>query len=158
MLILDEPTSGLDPNQIIEIREVIKQLGQSKTILFSSHILQEVEAICDRVIIINKGRLVADDKLSTLQQGNKDKHIVLVQFQEPIETAMLETLNEVESVEKLQNSNFKIQTSNPELVRRQLLQLSLQHNLNIISLQSENQRLEDVFRVLTSAKTDGAVD
>ena len=68
VLILDEPTTGLDPNQIIEIREVIKQLGTNKTVLFSSHILQEVEAICDRVIIINKGKLVADDTLSNLQK------------------------------------------------------------------------------------------
>src|SRR5882757_7504563 len=76
VLILDEPTSGLDPNQIIEIREVIKQQGKDKTVLFSSHILQEVEAICDRVIIIHKGQLVANDKLSNLQQRNKDKHAV----------------------------------------------------------------------------------
>ena len=82
VLILDEPTSGLDPNQIIEIREVIKNLGKKKTVLFSSHILQEVEAICDRVIIINKGELVADDKLSTLQQGNTNNDIVVVQFKE----------------------------------------------------------------------------
>jgi ABC-2 type transport system ATP-binding protein len=79
---LDEPTTGLDPNQIIEIREVIRSLGQQKTILFSSHILQEVEAICDRVIIINKGQLVADDTLSKLQQMNKESHVVLVQFKE----------------------------------------------------------------------------
>ena len=77
VLILDEPTSGLDPNQIIEIREVIKQQGADKTVLFSSHILQEVEAICDRVIIINKGELVADDKLSNLQKGNNENHSVV---------------------------------------------------------------------------------
>src|ERR1043166_6028484 len=80
VLILDEPTSGLDPNQIIEIREVIKQQGKNKTVLFSSHILQEIEAICDRVIIINKGQLVADDKLSNLHQGNRNIHVVMVQL------------------------------------------------------------------------------
>src|SRR5258707_10139927 len=85
VLILDEPTSGLDPNQIIEIREVIKALGRDKTVLFSSHILQEVEAICDRVIIIHKGQLVGDDKLSVLQKGNKDNHKVVVQFKEAID-------------------------------------------------------------------------
>jgi ABC-2 type transport system ATP-binding protein len=155
VLILDEPTSGLDPNQIIEIREVIRQQGKNKTVLFSSHILQEVEAICDRVIIIHKGQLVADDKLSNLQQGNKDKHIVIVQFKERVDKGLLEKLNDVSMVEEPQTSNFKsdsyrIQTSNPEIVRKQILEMSLQHNLNIVSLQSENQSLEEVFRTLTN--------
>lgn len=150
VLILDEPTSGLDPNQIIEIREVIKNLGQNKTVLFSSHILQEVEAICDRVIIINKGVLVADDNLVTLQQGNKNNHIILVEFKEPFEIALLQGLNEVENVEQSQPHHFKLQTSNPEIVRKQLFELALQHNLNIVSLQSENRSLEDIFRNLTA--------
>jgi len=150
VLILDEPTSGLDPNQIIEIREVIKNLGQNKTVLFSSHILQEVEAICNRVIIINKGVLVADDNLVTLQKGNKNNHIILVEFKEPIEIALLQGLNEVGNVEQSQPHHFKLQTSNPELVRKQLFELALQHNLNIVSLQSENRSLEDIFRNLTA--------
>ena len=151
VLILDEPTSGLDPNQIIEIRELIKKNGQNKTVLFSSHILQEVEAICDRVIIIHKGQVVADDKVSMLQSGNKNKHAVLVQFKEPVETALLEQLKEVESVEKTQ-ATFRLQTKAPELVSRQLLQLAVEHGLNITSLQSESQSLEDVFRELTSVR------
>ena len=149
VLILDEPTSGLDPNQIIEIREVIKQQGKNKTVLFSSHILQEVEAICDRVIIIHKGELVADDKLSNLQQRNKDKHVVIVQFKEAIGKDLLEKLNDVTQVDEPQTSNFKLQTSNPEVVRKQIFELALQHNLNIVSLQSESQSLEEVFRSLT---------
>jgi ABC-2 type transport system ATP-binding protein len=154
VLILDEPTSGLDPNQIVEIREVIRQQGKDKTVLFSSHILQEVEAICDRVIIINKGEIVADDKLSTLQKGNRDKHIVIVNFKEPVERALLDRITDVDSVEQLQPANFKsdgyrIQTSNPESVRKQILEISLRNNLNIVSLQSENQSLEEVFRSLT---------
>jgi len=154
VLILDEPTSGLDPNQIIEIRDVIKKQGQHKTVLFSSHILQEVEAICDRVIIINKGELVADDKLSSLQQGNRNNHTVLVQFKESIDRSLLENLIDVSDIMELQTSNpivtgYKLQTSNPESVRKQILQLALQHNLNIVSLQSESQSLEDVFRTLT---------
>jgi ABC-2 type transport system ATP-binding protein len=152
VLILDEPTSGLDPNQIVEIREVIKQQGKNKTVLFSTHILQEVEAICDRVIIINRGRIVADDKLSNLQKGNKDKHAVIVQFKEAVDKALLEKLNEVSVVEEFKPSNFKLQTSNPESVRKQILELSLQHNLNIVSLQSESQSLEEVFRSLTGEK------
>jgi ABC-2 type transport system ATP-binding protein len=150
VLILDEPTSGLDPNQIIEIREVIKQQGKNKTVLFSSHILQEVEAICDRVIIINKGELVADDKLSTLQQGNKDSHVVVVQFKEAVDKKWLEQLNNVNRVDEPQASQFKIQTADPETVRKQIFEMALQHNLNIVSLQSEGQSLEDVFRSLTN--------
>jgi len=149
VLILDEPTSGLDPNQIIEIREVIKQQGQDKTVLFSSHILQEVEAICDRVIIINKGELVADDKLSNLQRGHKDKHVVAVQFREAIDISLLDNLHTVTKVEEHPSSMYKLQTTNPDSVRKQILELSLQHNLNIVSLQSESFRLEDVFRSLT---------
>jgi ABC-2 type transport system ATP-binding protein len=149
VLILDEPTSGLDPNQIIEIRDVIKNLGQNKTVLFSSHILQEVEAICDRVIIINKGKLVADDKLSNLQNANKNNHIILVGFKETVNASLLESLKEIISVEQLQPTNWKLETANPEFVRKQLMELVLQHNLNIVSLQSDNQSLEDVFRSLT---------
>jgi ABC-2 type transport system ATP-binding protein len=152
VLILDEPTSGLDPNQIIEIRDVIKRQGKDKTVLFSSHILQEVEAMCDRVIIINKGQLVADDKLSNLQKGNKNMHVVIVQFKEPVDKSLLENLPNVSSVTEEQTSNFKLQTSNPELIRKHILELALRNNLNIVSLQSENYSLEDVFRKLTNKK------
>jgi ABC-2 type transport system ATP-binding protein len=150
VLILDEPTTGLDPNQIIEIREVIKKQGLNKTVLFSSHILQEVEAICDRVIIINKGQLVADDKLSNLQKGNKDNHVVVVQFKEALDKKILERLNEVSKVEELQTSTFKLHTNNSEIVRKQILEIALQQNLNIISLQSESHSLENIFKTLTN--------
>jgi len=149
VLILDEPTSGLDPNQIIEIREVIKQQGQNKTVLFSSHILQEVEAICDRVIIINKGILVADDKLSNLQKRNKDFHVVIVQFKEPVDKTLLEQMKDVTAVEQSSTYGFKLSTLNPEVVRKQILELALQHNLSIVSLQSEEYSLEEVFKNLT---------
>jgi len=149
VLILDEPTSGLDPNQIVEIREVIRRQGKNKTVLFSSHILQEVEAICDKVIIINKGEIVADDKLSNLQKGKRDTHVVVVNFKEPVDKSLLETIKDADSVEQLRTTNFKLETSNPESVRKQILEISLQNNLNIVSLQSENQSLEEVFRSLT---------
>jgi len=149
VLILDEPTSGLDPNQIIEIREVIKKQGRDKTVLFSSHILQEVEAICDRVIIINKGEIVADDKLSSLKKGNEGVHTVIIHFNESIDKHLLEKITSVSKIDSLSSSNFKIHTPNPESVKKQILELSLQHNLNIVSLQSESQSLEDIFRSLT---------
>ena len=155
VLILDEPTSGLDPNQIIEIREVIRKQGQDKTVLFSSHILQEVEAMCDRVIIINKGEIVANDQLSNLKKGNEANHAVIVQFKEPVDKHLLENINDVSSIEQLTSFNLKLKTSNPETVRKQILELSLQHNLNIVSLQSESQSLEDVFRSLTQSPATG---
>ena len=151
VLILDEPTSGLDPNQIIEIREVIKQQGKNKTVLFSTHILQEVEALCDRVIIINKGEIVADDTLSNLQRGQTGKLVVKVKFQEAVDRNLLQQLNDVAAVEEVQPSTFNLETSNPETVRKQILELSLRNNLNIVSLQSENQSLEEVFHSLTQA-------
>jgi ABC-2 type transport system ATP-binding protein len=150
ILILDEPTSGLDPNQIVEIREVIKQQGENKTVLFSSHILQEVEAMCDRVIIIHKGEIVADDKLTNLRKGKKDRHIVIIEFKEQVNKSLLEKISDVEIVEQLKTTNYKLQTSNPESVRKQILELSLQHNLNIVSLQSETHSLEDIFKALTN--------
>jgi ABC-2 type transport system ATP-binding protein len=150
VLVLDEPTSGLDPNQIVEIREVIKKLGQDKTVLFSSHILQEVQAICDRVIIINKGIIVADDQLSNLQKGSSNEQYVLVQFKENIEEIMITELEDVLSSIRSESGSWKLKTSRPENVRKQLLELSLRHNLNIISLQNESDSLEHIFRSLTN--------
>src|SRR5690606_13602580 len=141
VLILDEPTSGLDPNQIVEIREVIRKQGKDKTVLFSSHILQEVEAICDRVIIIKKGKLVADDKLSNLRTAaGANKNFVLVEFTHPVDLAIIETIQEGKPVQ-IEPNRYRIETNSPDLVRKQILQLALQHNLNIVSLQSENQSL-----------------
>lgn len=148
VLILDEPTTGLDPNQIVEIRQLIKDLGKNKTVLFSSHILQEVESICDRVIIINKGNIVADDTLINLQSANKTAHIVIVQFGKNIDISLLKNLVGVENVEEISNQ-YHIQTSDPEKVKKLLLEFSLQNNIDIISLQSKSKSLEEVFRNLT---------
>lgn len=149
VLILDEPTSGLDPNQIIEIRNVIKEQGRDKLVLFSSHILQEVEAICDRVIIINKGRIVADDTLQNLQQRSTTT-VVRVSFKEPLEAEWLARLPEVKSVDKIDTHTWHLETDNPEAVRKAVLNLSVEHNLNIQSLQTHSESLEDIFRALTT--------
>jgi ABC-2 type transport system ATP-binding protein len=149
VLILDEPTSGLDPNQIIEIRDVIRKLGKDKTILFSSHILQEVEALCDRVIIINKGRLVADSPLSQLRAQNAGTNTIRVVFRETPETATLEQLAHVNAVTRMPDGHCELQTTAPDEVKKQLMELALQNNWNIVSLQSENRSLEDIFRQLT---------
>jgi ABC-2 type transport system ATP-binding protein len=150
VLILDEPTSGLDPNQIVEIREVIKRLGQNKTVLFSSHIMQEVEAICDRVIIINKGNIVADDKLQNLQKTSSDLQYVKVEFKENVNIDALRQLTGVLEVKNLQSSIFNLQCTNAESLKKELLQFSIANNLNIVSLQSETQNLEAIFKSLTT--------
>ena len=117
VLILDEPTTGLDPNQIIEIREVIRRLGKDKTVLFSSHILQEVEALCDRVIIINKGQLVADDSISRLQSGKKG-HFIKVSFQALTDRRLLDNLMGADSKESADGLTWLISTSNPDAIKK----------------------------------------
>lgn len=150
VLILDEPTSGLDPNQIIEIREVIRRLGKDKTVLFSSHILQEVEALCERVIIINRGNIVADDKLVNLQKSHASQHQVAVEFKENIAAAELQSLSNVTGVRELSPKNYQLTVTDADATRKQILQLALEKNLNIVSLQSGEQSLENVFRELTN--------
>lgn len=150
VLILDEPTTGLDPNQIIEIREVIKSLGQDKTVLFSSHILQEVEAICDRVIIINRGQMVANDKLSNLRKQSQKSNLLKVTFEQPLEAELVRQLSSVQSVNKISANEWELACSDVGEARRQLMELALQQNLNIVSLQAGGQSLEDVFRQLTN--------
>ncbi len=151
VLILDEPTSGLDPNQIMEIRSVIRELAQTKTILFSSHIMQEVESLCDRVIIINKGNIVADDSLALLKRLNDDKTmVVLVEFSEDVNADSLKLMEHADAVEKTGASSFSIRTKEGESIRRQLLQLSVNNQWNILSLQTREQNLENVFKELTT--------
>ncbi|MEO6253710.1 MAG: gliding motility-associated ABC transporter ATP-binding subunit GldA [Ferruginibacter sp.] len=147
VLILDEPTSGLDPNQIVEIRDVIKKLGEHKTVLFSSHILQEVQAICDRVIIINKGKIVADDELSNLV--NK-KHFNELRL-EIKEVVQEDVFDGIQNIKQLNTNTWLFKTDDADALKRRLMEISLKKNLNIISLQSESVgSLEDIFRTLTT--------
>ena len=149
VLILDEPTSGLDPNQIVEIRAVIKKLGENKTVLFSSHILQEVQAICDRVIIINKGKIVADDLLDNLL-GKKHFNELRLEIKEEMNKEIFE---EIENIEQLNANTWLFKTDNADALKRKLIEITLKENLNIVSLQSETVgSLEDIFRTLTSAE------
>jgi ABC-2 type transport system ATP-binding protein len=149
VLILDEPTSGLDPNQIIEIRDVIKKQGQNKTVLFSSHILQEVEAICDRVIIINKGQLVADDKLAHLRKNSNARTKVILELKEIVDEEVMLSVFGTEAT-RIHPTTWKFDTDDSERIKKQILELTLKNNLNIVSLQSETTNLEDVFRNLTA--------
>ena len=150
VLILDEPTSGLDPNQIIEIREVIRQLGEDKTILFSSHILQEVEAICDRVLILNLGRLVADNRLQQLQASGNDEHVVEVHIKEAVPTADWNEIPGIIRVIMAGSGKYQLHTHQPEAVSKALLQWTVAKGYTLISFKTEQVSLEDVFRNLTT--------
>ena len=150
VLVLDEPTSGLDPNQIVEIREVIKELGKEKTVLFSSHIMQEVQAICDRVIIINKGGIVADDALGKLQKSKSNA--LVVSFAESLQPSLFKELTGIDAVNKITETQWQLAGADVSTIRKQVMQLALDKNLNIISMQEGGGTLEDIFRELTIKK------
>ncbi len=148
VLILDEPTTGLDPNQILEIRSLIRQLGKEKTILFSSHILQEVEAICDHVVIIHKGNIVANESMGAIQSLQDQQHIT-VQFSGPVTSEALMTLPGIQEVESNKQGGWILKTAGSVDLSKELMSFALQHNLNIVSLQAQTRQLEDVFKELT---------
>ena len=148
VLILDEPTSGLDPNQVVEIRELIHSLGKEKTVMLSTHIMQEVEAICNRVIIINKGELVADDRLEHLRSAGQNLHIVRIQFAAEVPQSTLAELGEAVRITSLSTHTWKLESEDPSL-RQRVSQLALRHNLEVLELVSEQNSLESIFQKLT---------
>jgi len=148
VLILDEPTTGLDPNQLVEIRLLIKKLGQTKTVFLSTHIMQEVEAICDRVIIINKGEVVADKYLSAL---NKDQdQIVVVEFDFRVEDEFLKRMPHVIKVINTHNFTYEITFDNKKDMRSHVFDFAHDNNLKILQLNQKNTNLESLFRELTA--------
>lgn len=148
VLILDEPTSGLDPNQVVEIRDLIRQLGKESTVMLSTHIMQEVEAICDRVIIIDKGNIVADDKLANVRNQAGDKFLVRVQFGESVDRERLLAIQGCEAAEDLGRNTWRL-TGNHEGFRQAVSQFALASNLEVTELVSEKNSLEETFRKLT---------
>lgn len=148
VLILDEPTSGLDPNQVVEIRELIHSLGKEKTVMLSTHIMQEVEAICNRVIIINKGELVADDRIENLRSKELNKHAVRIQFATQVPLTVLEELGSDVHITMLQAQQWRLESNDPGL-RQRASQLALRHNLEVLELVSEQNSLESIFQKLT---------
>lgn len=151
VLILDEPTSGLDPNQIIEIRNLIAQIGKNKTVLLSTHIMQEVEAICNRVIIINKGKIVADNKKEALQQelSDKNKQIIFVEFDKGITVEDLQSIKGVRKVKPIRKMQYLIEAYADEDIRPQLFQLAVKKQVTVLSMQKKEKSLEEVFHELT---------
>ena len=150
VLILDEPTTGLDPNQLIEIRSLIKNLGQSKTVLLSTHIMQEVEAICDRVIIINKGKIVLDKKLIDLKKNARQ--IVAVEFDSSVEEIALMQIENVEKVENTSGFVYQVSFNSEKDMRSRVFDFAHDNGLKILQLQEKNTTLEKLFIELTSEK------
>ncbi len=153
VLILDEPTSGLDPNQLAEVRALIRNMGKEKgkTVILSSHIMQEVQAVCDRIFIINKGKAVANDSAESLRQRATGRHVLTVAFTENINEQALKTVAQAEELEQVGMGQYRIITSSTEDVRPAIFNFAVEQQHTLITLHQETSSLEDVFRELTTS-------
>ena len=148
VLILDEPTTGLDPNQLVEIRELIKELGKDKTVLLSTHIMQEVEAVCDRVIIINKGGLVIDKPITELKTSNEQ--VIKVTFDYKLEEQFIQRLPNLVHYKNTVENNWILTFETKEDMRPVIFDFAQENGLKILGLNTENKNLESLFRELTN--------
>ena len=148
VLILDEPTTGLDPNQLIEVRALIQQLGKDKTVLFSTHIMQEVEAVCDRVIIINKGKIVRDSKLVELQ--DKQHQNINIVFDTKVTSSKINQLKNLISSKNIENNIWQLRFTNDEDMRPKLFDFAKENKVKILELTAQNKNLETLFREFTN--------
>jgi ABC-2 type transport system ATP-binding protein len=152
VLILDEPTTGLDPNQIVEIRNLISGLSEEKTVLLSTHILQEVEAICDRVLIINQGSIVADDTSQQIKStGKDDLQIIYLEFNSMVDRNILEQLPVIKEIHQINEKEFLVAGSKDSDLREQVFNLAAQNGLTLLTIQKKEESLEEAFRKLTSS-------
>lgn len=149
VLILDEPTSGLDPNQIVEIRQLIRDLGREKTVILSTHILGEVEAVCDRAIIINKGGLVADASIDMLKQQFTGQSVVTVEFAEAVDQNLLSKIKHVQQVVSIGKNRWELRASNQQDIRAAVFAFAVAHHFTLLELRKEAFSVEDVFQQLT---------
>jgi ABC-2 type transport system ATP-binding protein len=149
VLILDEPTSGLDPNQLTEIRSVIKSAGKEKTVMLSTHIMQEVEAICDRVIIIDRGIIVANDRTEMLQTMPQSSEVIIIEFDKEVTSRQLNGIPVVAKVEKMNNTQWKITGKGNADIRGELFKWAVDNGLSVLTMQKQEQKLEDIFHQLT---------
>ena len=149
VLILDEPTSGLDPNQLVEIRKLIIDLGKEKTVIFSTHIMQEVQAICDRVLIINRGKVVANDPVEALQDRISGSTTVTIEFLEKTQKEFLKKIDKVNSIESLGNNQWKLTADLKEDIRKDIFDFAVQNKLTLLGMKKDVYSVEDVFQELT---------
>lgn len=151
ILILDEPTTGLDPNQLLEIRDLIKSIGKEKTVLLSTHIMQEVEAICDRVIIINNGKIVADDETSKLSNLLGNTETIQIELDKKVQLSDLKKIKGVSNVLKINDLSFEIIASSDDEIRKALFQWAVKSDVQILSMNKKDSNLEHVFQQLTKS-------
>lgn len=149
VLILDEPTSGLDPNQLAEIRTLIKHLGQEKTVIFSTHIMQEVQALCDQVLIINKGEVVANDPIDKLQSRISGEAVVTVEFKEKVKQALLQKIVGVKNVSQLEDHKWQLTAGKNGDLREQVFKFAVEKGFTLLGMQKEAYTVEDIFQKLT---------
>jgi ABC-2 type transport system ATP-binding protein len=149
VLILDEPTTGLDPNQIVDIRALIKRIGQDKTVIFSTHIMQEVTAICDRVVIINRGKLVADSDVASLQAGERNEKTTLVEFEQPVPIESLEQVPGVVSATLAEGTTYRVVSRRDTDIRSAIFRIASERNWPLVGLRHEENSLEKIFQKLT---------
>ncbi len=149
VLILDEPTSGLDPNQLVEIRQLIKNIGDEKTVIFSTHIMQEVQAICDRVLIINKGKAVANEKIDALQNIVSGALTIAVEFKEKTTLGLLEKIAGVKSAKNIANGKWELLVEDQRDVREAIFKFAVKNNLTLLGMQKQERSVENVFQELT---------
>ncbi|HRY32890.1 MAG TPA: gliding motility-associated ABC transporter ATP-binding subunit GldA [Bacteroidales bacterium] len=149
VLILDEPTSGLDPNQLLEIRNLISAVGREKTVMLSTHIMQEVEAVCDRVIIIDRGKIVADAATSELGRMSFNRQVILLELDQEVQADQLSAIPGISRVEALGDMKWKLESGTPADIRPELFAFAVSNGLTILSLSREAHSLEEVFRRLT---------
>ncbi len=149
ILILDEPTSGLDPNQLVEIRKIIAELGKRKTVILSTHIMQEVEAICGRVVIIDRGKIVADDSTGTLSKLSGSSVRFRVEFKENVKISVLKKLPFVKDAVQLKETEWLLEAKGGKDIRQDIFQFAVDNNFHVLSLSQAEQKMEDIFRRLT---------
>ncbi|MCI1267205.1 MAG: gliding motility-associated ABC transporter ATP-binding subunit GldA [Saprospiraceae bacterium] len=149
VLILDEPTSGLDPNQLVEIRSLIRNIGKEKTLIFSTHIMQEVKSLCDRVVIIKNGKLVADDSIEVLQEKLGDRQMVTIEFSTEIPISTIKSLTYVQFVKQSGKHQYTIYSDSAKDLRELLFQTSVANGWVIYEMNKTKNSIEDVFNVLT---------
>lgn len=151
VLVLDEPTTGLDPNQILEIRDLIKQVSTDKTVIFSSHIMQEVQALCDRVVVIDRGRVVANDELQNLKSRKVEVASIVVEFDQYVDGDGIRAIEGVVSIEHIDEGNYRIKAKASEDIRPKLFDYAAANGYKLLGIQQEEVTMELVFKELTKS-------
>jgi ABC-2 type transport system ATP-binding protein len=149
VLILDEPTTGLDPNQLVDIRNLIKMLGKEKTVMLSTHIMQEVSAMCNRVMIINKGQIVADDSTSAILSSRGKRDIIEVEFDNTVDDKKLSKVSGVNKVQRLQANQYEVYANTEQDIRAAIFKFAVDNNVAVLTINRKEKSLEDIFRLLT---------